>query len=82
MLLNEICEIDDGTGINQLTELTFRINQFRVIAACGHQGDFILSSAAADIKFGVKRDAGLGRNDFAHIILHVIPVWIGIGTKK
>ncbi|MNP44553.1 hypothetical protein D3C76_1384180 [compost metagenome] len=51
VLIDQISQIHKGFRIHQLANLPFGENNIRVLAACGHHGNPILSAPAADIKF-------------------------------
>ncbi|MNJ50480.1 hypothetical protein D3C77_457520 [compost metagenome] len=53
MFIDKLREVNNRIGIYQGSELSFGVNQIRVLSASGHQSDFALPPAAAYIEFRI-----------------------------
>ncbi|MNC13432.1 hypothetical protein D3C75_611790 [compost metagenome] len=82
ILIDQIGQINNQTGIHQRTQTSFGKDQIGNVAAGSHHRDFLVAAAAAYIKFSIDRYTGLLSNYFTDIILHFIPVRTGICTKE
>ncbi|MNI75659.1 hypothetical protein D3C73_1318340 [compost metagenome] len=82
ILVDQIGQINNQTGIHQCTQASFSEDQIGNVTAGSHHRNLLVAAAAAYIKFSIDRYTGLLSNYFTDIILHIIPVRTGIGTKE